>query len=118
MSRDEAIASIRADYDVNYFVTGQGKMAAYSPDCRFADPFASFRGLPRFKRNVSNLGSLMRDLKLDISEFTVEQSEPGVVRTRWRFSCILDLPWRPRLAAAGSTIHKLDSNNLVVDHVE
>lgn len=34
-------------------------MAAYAPDCLFADPFASFRGTERFKRNVSNLGGLL-----------------------------------------------------------
>lgn len=28
--------------------------------------------------------------------------------TKWRFSAILDLPWRPRLAAAGGTTHVFD----------
>jgi hypothetical protein len=34
-------------------------MAAYDPDCVFADPFASFSGTERFKRNVQNLGGLL-----------------------------------------------------------
>ena len=59
MSRSEAIASIRSDYDENYFISGKGEMLAYKPNCRFADPFVSFEGLERFQRNVSNLGSLM-----------------------------------------------------------
>lgn len=39
-----------------------------------------------------------RDIKLDVYEFEERGDE---VETKWRFSCILDLPWRPRLAAAG-----------------
>jgi hypothetical protein len=34
-------------------------MSAYESDCLFADPFAGFKGVERFKKNVSNLGSLM-----------------------------------------------------------
>ena len=59
VSREEALAEIRADYDQNYFVSGAGAMKAYAPDCLFADPFTGFNGVQRFKKNVSNLGSLM-----------------------------------------------------------
>lgn len=34
-------------------------MAAYDSNCLFADPFAGFNGVQRFKNNVSNLGGLM-----------------------------------------------------------
>jgi len=59
LSRDEIMASLRADYESNYFVSGKGDMIAYAPDCVFADPFVSFKGTSRFLQNVSNLGSLM-----------------------------------------------------------
>ncbi len=36
-----------------------GEMSAYEKDCLFADPFAGFNGVDRFKKNVSNLGALM-----------------------------------------------------------
>ena len=117
LTREQAIESIRKDYDVNYFVSGQGDLSAYDPDCRFADPFASFRGTERFRRNVSNLGGMLQDVQLDISEWG--ETEDGNLKTKWRFSAILDLPWKPRLAAAGGTIHVLDpETNLVVDHIE
>lgn len=86
LSRPDAIAAIRTDYDENYFVSGQvwlfpacckqwlcnhtqGSLAAYAPDCRFADPFASFRGVQRFKNNVSNLGSLMYAVRCQIQSW-------------------------------------------------
>jgi hypothetical protein len=31
----------------------------YDPECLFADPFVSFKGTERFKKNVSNLGGMM-----------------------------------------------------------
>lgn len=41
-------------------LAGAGDMAAYDPQCLFADPFAGFNGVQRFQRNVSNLGGLMQ----------------------------------------------------------
>lgn len=35
ISRDEAVAAIREDWDDVYFVSGRGKLAAYDPDCLF-----------------------------------------------------------------------------------
>lgn len=56
--REEALAEIRADFEQDYFVSGSGSMRAYDSNCLFADPFASFCGVDRFKKNVGNLGSL------------------------------------------------------------
>jgi hypothetical protein len=56
---DQVLESIREDYADDYFISGKGEMADYDPECLFADPFVSFRGVERFKKNVSNLGALM-----------------------------------------------------------
>ena len=45
ISRDDALASIRADYERNYFVSGEGELAAYDPECEFRDDFAAFNGV-------------------------------------------------------------------------
>ncbi|KAK9845753.1 hypothetical protein WJX81_001436 [Elliptochloris bilobata] len=116
ISRSEALASIREDYTVNYFVSGKGDMEAYEPDCLFADPFAGFNGVERFKRNVSNLGGLMQDIQLELTGW---EEAGGELRTRWRFSAVLQLPWRPRLAAAGGTTHVFSAESgRVVKHIE
>jgi len=115
MTREGALESIRADYAEEYFVSGRGEMAAYAGDCEFADPFVSFRGLDRFRANVANLGGMMREVDLQIKSF--EETEDGV-QTEWRFSCVLDLPWRPMLAASGGTTHVLNDENRVVRHYE
>lgn len=41
------------------------------------------------------------------------------MQAKWRFSAILKLPWRPRLAAAGATTYVFDKQTgLVVEHIE
>lgn len=107
LSRDAALASIKSDYDLVYFVSGKGDLAAYDDDCEFADPFASFRGKSRFLKNVRNLGGLLQDVRLDLKSF--DATDDALV-TSWSFSGILNVfPWRPRLAAAGRTTHTFNS---------
>lgn len=50
---------------------GAGNMAMgiYEPQCEFADPFVSFKGLKRFKQNVSNLGSFMEESTLNVTDW-------------------------------------------------
>lgn len=116
IERREVLQMLRDDYDKCYFISGLGEMSAYDPNCTFADPFVSFNGVDRFKKNVGNLGSLMQDVKLEITDW--RESEESV-QSKWRFSCILDLPWRPRLAAAGGTTHVFDeSTGKVIEHIE
>ena len=45
------------------------------------------------------------DVQLDLLEFKEDGNE---VRTKWRFNALLQLPWKPRLAAAGGTKHVID----------
>ncbi|CAI7893169.1 unnamed protein product [Closterium sp. NIES-54] len=116
VERDAAIKALREDYDKSYFVTGEMTMWLYEPDCEFADPFVSFNGRDRFKQNVSNLGSFMEEVSLKILDW---QESEGTVTTKWRFSCVLGLPWRPILAASGSTDHFFnESTGKIYKHVE
>ncbi|KAG1666296.1 hypothetical protein FOA52_004777 [Chlamydomonas sp. UWO 241] len=127
MTREEIMASLRDDYSTNYFVSGKGDMVAYDEECVFSDPFVAFPGVARFKQNVGNLGGMMRDVKLTSTTGRTRAGvhrmdgrlPQGAVVTKWRFSCVLDLPWRPLLAAAGSTTHVIDADaGRVVKHIE
>ena len=116
LTRARALELLREDYDEKYFVSGAGALAAYDSKCEFSDPFVAFEGVDRFKQNVGNLGGMMRDIDLKITGW--EENEDTLV-TSWRFSCVLDLPWRPKLAAAGGTTHAFDrGTGKVVKHIE
>lgn len=115
LPRATALEMLRSDYDADYFISGRGEMRAYAADCEFRDPFAGFKGTARFKRNVSNLGSSLEEARTDLLSWEAAAEggegggEEGGLRTTWRFSGIVGLlPWRPRLAAAGSTTHVFD----------
>ncbi|KAI8463095.1 MAG: SOUL heme-binding protein [Monoraphidium minutum] len=118
---DDVLASIRADYELDYFISGAAPMDAYADDCRYSDDFAAFGGpgaTRRFKQNVANLGGLLSEVRIDVdSDWKVVDSR---VTTNWRFQGIVKgLPWRPLLAAAGSTTHVIDADSgLVVEHIE
>jgi hypothetical protein len=57
-----------------------------------------------------------RDIQLEIMEWHEGEQE---LQTKWRFSAILDLPWRPRLAAAGGTTHVFNpETGRVCKHIE
>ena len=117
LTRAEAMASIEADYKADYFVTAEGAMDAYAPDCTFSDDFSSYRGVDRFKRNVANLGNFIEEGSLNI-DAELQELADGSVRSKWTFSSVLKLPWRPRLAASGTTTHVFDANNRVIEHNE
>lgn len=60
MSKDSTLPWLSAHREPRLPAAGAGDMAAYDPQCLFADPFAGFNGVERFQRNVSNLGGLMQ----------------------------------------------------------
>jgi hypothetical protein len=55
---EETKEGIRSDFDDNYFVSGDAAMDVYDANCEFADPFVSFKGVDRFKQNLSNFGKI------------------------------------------------------------
>uniref|UniRef100_A0A0G4FT86 SnoaL-like domain-containing protein n=1 Tax=Chromera velia CCMP2878 TaxID=1169474 RepID=A0A0G4FT86_9ALVE len=124
----QAQERLRKDYDRVYFVTGDMDLDLYEADCLFADPFVSFTGLSRFKKNLDNLGAFMEDVDLKLTDWktkkeqmeeTNAKTKADVVRTKWRFRCTLGLPWRPTLAARGGTDHYFSPDTgRIVRHVE
>eukprot|EP00245_Coleochaete_scutata_P006593 TRINITY_DN21091_c0_g1_i1.p1 TRINITY_DN21091_c0_g1~~TRINITY_DN21091_c0_g1_i1.p1 ORF type:complete len:261 (+),score=46.92 TRINITY_DN21091_c0_g1_i1:63-845(+) len=116
-SREDALESLRKDYDQGYFVTGTMTLGIYKPDCEFSDPFVSFKGVDRFQKNVRNLGNFLEDVKLKIFDWQEVEGEDKI-SVRWRFSCTLALPWRPILAASGRNEHYFDKDWRIYRQVE
>ncbi|KAJ7571031.1 hypothetical protein O6H91_01G146000 [Diphasiastrum complanatum] len=116
VAREVAVQAIRRDFETSYFVTGDMSMNIYELDCEFVDPFVSFKGLKRFKTNVSNLGSFMEESNLKVLDW---QEDEDKIYARWRFNCVLALPWRPILAATGSTQYYFNKlSGKIYRHVE
>ena len=120
MTREEIIEALEKEYEKNYFIGGESEMKAYSSECVFADPFVSFTGLDRFKQNVGNLGTSLKDVECKVLKM-VDNGDDGV-KFYWKFSAVVEaLPWRPKLAASGNTTHILEQKGArteVVKHIE
>jgi len=50
-------------------------------------------------------------VRIDVTDWNEEED---FVKAKWRFSSILRVPWRPVLAAGGSTTHKFDPDTGLV----
>eukprot|EP00967_Tisochrysis_lutea_P025220 scaffold29045_cov19-Tisochrysis_lutea.AAC.1 len=77
------------------------------------------QGLQKGNCHAPSFATLLcrQDIKLKVYDFQFEGDNK--VHTKWRFSCILNLPWKPLLAAAGGTTHVLDlERGQIVEHIE
>lgn len=111
ISRDELVERLRADYDRNYFLTGDVDVPLYTDDCEFADPFTSFRGRQRFVQNLKNLaGGFITNFKVKLLEFSAsEEQDPLLVRSRLLVQLELALPWKPLLGWVWGVEHRCAS---------
>lgn len=55
------------------------------------------------------------DIKLDVYDW---KEAEGQLETKWRVSGIVQLPWRPLLAAAGGTTHVFSQVHVEVSAVQ
>jgi len=119
-SLTEAAMRLRADYERDYFVTGEVDAELYDEDCVFADPFAAFNGRQRFVDNLQNLGTFIVGYNIKMLSFEEQLSaSPPTITTRVMVKLQLNLPWKPVLAWPWGVLHTYDSSSsLIVEHRE
>lgn len=106
---------LKRDYDAMYFITGDMTESLYEDDCEFSDPFVSFKGIARFQRNLRNLSPFLEEKSLKIRSWDEEGDR---VKASWTFRCTVCFPWRPLLAARGSTEHVFNAEGRIFQHIE
>eukprot|EP00898_Chlorokybus_atmophyticus_P000628 jgi/Chlat1/1566/Chrsp123S01847 len=116
-SVEEAITLLREDFAEEYFVTARINADLYDDNCLFADPTVSFRGLERWRRNISLLMPFF--INPTITLLDVQVTSPLLLLASWRLTTHLKLPWRPYININGMTDYTLDQESLrVTAHVE
>mmetsp|Transcript_24020 Transcript_24020/g.47163 ORF Transcript_24020/g.47163 Transcript_24020/m.47163 type:complete len:470 (-) Transcript_24020:111-1520(-) len=102
---------IQEDYKERaYFLTGNITGGIYSKDCRFIDPTIAFEGLDVWRRNIRSLKTLTAERQIDLKEIRLDDTNK-VIEAEWELSCLLLLPWRPRVRVAGSTLHTFEKRS-------
>lgn len=116
---EDLVETLRSDYALSYFLTGDFTDELYAEDCFFADPTVQFSGRDLYKRNLKLLVPFYEDPSLVLDSIEeVGDGESKFIQAFWRMRVYLKLPWKPFIAVDGSTKYDLDSTARIARHVE
>jgi len=87
----------------------------YAEDVYFKDPLNQFKGVDRYKQNIDLIARWFEDIELEVRDLKkVEET----IYSEWTLYMNSPLPWKPRLAIPGKSELKLNSDNLIVSHID
>ncbi len=87
----------------------------YAKDVFFKDPLNQFRGVERYKQMISFIKNWFHEPKMELHE--ISRSE-DTIKTRWTLYWTTPLPWRPRIAIPGWSELKLNSDEVIISHID
>lgn len=87
----------------------------YAQDVYFKDPLNEFRGVERYKLMIGFIKTWFGEPKMDLHDITQLED---TIKTRWTLSWTTPLPWRPRIAIPGWSELKLNTDSLIVSHLD
>ncbi|MEH1836721.1 MAG: DUF2358 domain-containing protein [Nostoc sp.] len=87
----------------------------YAPDVYFQDPLNKFRGVKRYKLMINFIETVFLDPKMDLHNI---QRLGDAIKTEWTLSWNTPLPWKPRISIPGWSELGLNSDGLIVSHVD
>ncbi|OKH39033.1 hypothetical protein NIES2119_07815 [[Phormidium ambiguum] IAM M-71] len=87
----------------------------YAEDVYFQDPMNQFRGIKRYQQMIGFIRTWFIHPQLDLHEIS---RQADLIETRWTLSWNTPLPWKPRISISGWSELKLNSDGLVVSHID
>ncbi|MHC0066935.1 DUF2358 domain-containing protein [Nostoc sp. UIC 10890] len=87
----------------------------YAPDVYFQDPLNKFRGVKRYKEMINFIQTWFLDPKMDLQNI---QRLGDTIKTEWTLSWNTPLPWKPRISIPGWSELGLNSDGLIVSHID
>ena len=87
----------------------------YAKDVYFQDPLNKFRGIERYKKMIGFIQTWFIATKMDLHNI---YRSGDTIKTEWTLSWNTPLPWKPRIAIPGWSELKLNSQGLIVSHVD
>ncbi|MBN3951214.1 MAG: DUF2358 domain-containing protein [Nostoc sp. NMS7] len=87
----------------------------YASDVYFQDPLNKFRGVKRYKQMINLIQTWFLDPKMDLHNI---QRLGDTIKTEWTLSWNTPLPWKPRISIPGWSELSLNSDGLIVSHVD
>ncbi|HBE20244.1 MAG TPA: hypothetical protein DEG17_07805 [Cyanobacteria bacterium UBA11149] len=87
----------------------------YAKEVFFKDPLNQFRGIERYKKMIGFISTWFIDPHLELHH--ISQSN-NTITTRWTLSWTTPLPWKPRISIPGWSELKLNSDGLIISHID
>ncbi|MBD2522711.1 DUF2358 domain-containing protein [Nostoc sp. FACHB-133] len=87
----------------------------YAPDVYFQDPLNKFRGVKRYQKMIHFIQTWFLDPKMDLHNI---QRLGDTIKTEWTLSWNTPLPWKPRISIPGWSELGLNSDGLIVSHID
>jgi len=87
----------------------------YAEDVYFKDPMNEFNGVERYKLMINFIETWFVQIKMDLHDIRMEGD---TIKTEWTLNWNTPLPWRPRISIPGWSELGVNSDNLIVSHVD
>jgi hypothetical protein len=87
----------------------------YAKDVFFKDPLNQFRGVERYKQMIRFIQNWFHEPKMELHE--ISRSE-DTIKTRWTLYWTTPLPWHPRIAIPGWSELKLNTDEVIISHID
>ncbi|MBN3940777.1 MAG: DUF2358 domain-containing protein [Nostoc sp.] len=87
----------------------------YTPNVYFQDPLNKFSGVKRYKQMINFIQTWFLDPKMDLHNI---QRLGNTIKTEWTLSWNTPLPWKPRISIPGWSELGLNSDGLIVSHLD
>ncbi|MBE8967202.1 DUF2358 domain-containing protein [Nostocales cyanobacterium LEGE 12452] len=87
----------------------------YAPEVYFQDPMNKFRGVKRYKLMINFIETWFLNPKMDLHNI---QRLGDTIKTEWTLSWNTPLPWKPRISIPGWSELGLNSDGLIISHID
>ncbi len=87
----------------------------YARDVCFQDAVFKFRGLELYKWMIKFIETFFLNLKMDLHNI---QQQEDTIKSDWTLSWNSPLPWKPRISISGWSELRLNSEGLIISHID
>jgi hypothetical protein len=87
----------------------------YAPDVYFQDPMNKFRGVKRYQEMINFIQTWFLNPKMDLHNI---ERLGNTIKTDWTLSWNTPVPWKPRISITGWSELGLNSENLIISHID
>lgn len=87
----------------------------YAEDVYFKDPMNEFNGVRRFKLMIKFIETFFLKPKMDLHDI---RREGNTIKLEWTLNWNTPLPWTPRISIPGWSELGVNSDGLIISHVD